>query len=111
MKVDRVEDFVLESWGELRSAVLGALERLLVAVVTARREASFKEYLASIKTGQVSQCTFIANRYNLAINAICPSSMWKDLNACILWIVDVIGQPETDGLYRREPFKYVTADV
>jgi hypothetical protein len=107
-RVDRVGDFVDESWGDLGVTILDAIGDILSSVVNS--PSTFRKNLDHIEAWPFSECTFVASHSSLGITAICPISMWRSLTACVLWIIDVVGQPQKEGLYKRGPF-YRVGDV
>jgi len=98
--VDLVDDFAAKKWGTLGTAVLEVIQYFLVSL-TEYPDETFEMGLTPPRAWPFAECKFVANRSVLAISAICPISMWSNVKECLFWLVNALGQPNDDGLYRK----------
>ena len=98
-RADRVEDFVVESWGSLGYDVLRAYVELLKKVL----EQPATSQNASLQDLYVK---FWATPNTIGFASICLDSEFNDIKKCLFWIDEVVGTPKEPGVYRFYPQLY-----
>lgn len=96
-RADRVEDFVSETWGDQGRETLTTFQKLLDEVLREPKKLHIRR-----QEDTTSPITYFATPAVIAVSALCFPEGWNQFVQCLLWIDEVVGCPQTQGLHRNE---------